>query len=50
MISNRNRKWWILAAICTGGGLIMLDETVVVVALVSTWGLPVLGAIAVLDG
>jgi len=32
-INDRSRKWWILTAMGTCGGLIMLDETVVGVAL-----------------
>ncbi|MEM7221680.1 MAG: DHA2 family efflux MFS transporter permease subunit [Pseudomonadota bacterium] len=32
-IKEENRKWWILAAMGAGGGLIVLDETVVGVAL-----------------
>ena len=32
-ITDDNRKWWILIAMALGGGLIMLDETVVGVAL-----------------
>ncbi|MEH6547666.1 MAG: MFS transporter [Sneathiella sp.] len=32
-ITDDNRKWWILAALGASGGLIMLDETVIGVAL-----------------
>ena len=32
-IADENRKWWILIAMGAGGGLILLDETVVGVAL-----------------
>ena len=33
LITDANRKWWILSAMGAGAGLIMLDETVVGVAL-----------------
>ena len=33
MIAEESRKWWILIAMSGVGGLIMLDETVVAVAL-----------------
>jgi len=32
-VTDANRKWWILIAMSVGGGLMMLDETVVGVAL-----------------
>ncbi|MEM7172778.1 MAG: MFS transporter, partial [Pseudomonadota bacterium] len=32
-VREGNRKWWVLAAMGAGGGLIMLDETVVGIAL-----------------
>ena len=32
-IKDERRKWWILVAMGAGGGLIVLDETVVGVAL-----------------
>jgi EmrB/QacA subfamily drug resistance transporter len=35
MVTETNRKWWILTALSIGGGLIMLDETVIGVALPS---------------
>lgn len=34
-INDDNRRWWILIAVGTGGGLILLDETVLGVALPS---------------
>ena len=33
LITESNRRWWILVAMGTSGGLILLDETVVSVAL-----------------
>jgi EmrB/QacA subfamily drug resistance transporter len=32
-ITDENRRWWTLAAMCFGQGMVMLDTTVVVVAL-----------------
>ncbi len=32
-ITDENRRWWTLAAMCLGQGMVMLDTTVVVVAL-----------------